>query len=1393
MMMQNRVIQEKIFALSKLTRNTENYYSCLKSFINRDLEYFQLKIEKYSKELINSNIEINNMNYYDYMQHDSNMSGLFSGSSTFNPGKTKTRKDRADSLNNEFSFISENDITEDKNQTRIIQEVFQHIKLLAEGHFYEMQNYLREQVHSKLSVNFIAVVVDYLETLYIKIKGLTDERSAEDLVINLNDEREEIEKRKFDSINYTGNVGEELVNEKMKNFNQGIDFNNANNTGVAFPGTSSGARSQRLKKGLNPIIMYDKVKYESKSNEEGPLQSNFKNTEAVKGKKKNKAEAVFDYHSQQISELNSVTRKRIKGAQFDFYLIYRHFAFMYYERFTSALDFLCELLQGPCEQNQEFIISTKIIDLLDKIMRETELFNSYNSDLDFLSRASAHSQKLLKRIKLNSSQAQGIDDNSGGFQAMLNNHINIKVNFVFQKIATRKILKTQKKKQLMYSKHHFEDSSDYKKNPDCFIKDHFIQSTPEFDNFNFILSQKYYKSLYLKIWEHYRILYSKIFKLNSSRDISNESNKPSHSINDVENDWDYKAENTQNFDKLGLEFGRGTGQQRQLLFQDISEYEKSMVLYKIGQLLLAIIEGKKETDIVVDKLLREFEITLLYDKITEIFLKLVNMQDGNGEEKQSSSILKEIKNIFMRIYEKKKRFWGKKTSQSKSNHRSKSNLDKAGGLEGKEEFEDDSYDLDMFSDDSDISEEENMTEKVLNISNSKGKSTPKNIQSNKKPYSSMSLIKGLDSQDSHNVSSTSKTEKKSKEALFKNLTTNFYNNLNSNIETYYDKPLEFFLYSKQNEHLIKKNNLTNKRIIVEAGLNFYFFLRQITEICDNESSDFQKLFNLFFVNFSKTSNNQPPSKASKHSSSNSDNYEAEEESSTSLFNNFSSVSERTNIHNNINIEIFYNYEFKFSFVMNAWAMNFFKKNCCEVEVVKNDNLHLVLFPKIYSVNDHSKELFMKFRENANRNSLMTKLMSIYTNYKEMYFSLKHLNSMERSFRRFWVFDVTLNNTKFFQYLSYALSLILNILILTGYSEDDVTEEERLEYGDRLKFIKLFLNLDIYYSRIVFLILGSLMLFSSFIVFAEFLTKRAPLIFRRYMRKKYIDEFESRRVYNELETRSFYQVFTLDKNMELRFKIMVVLQMFLKVEVLYAIISFSCTFLALIYHYFFFVFHLLDFIISQKPLLMIIRGILRVWYKLVIIFLLLLTFIYFYTLIVFFYFREIVPENGCNSLVSCYINLTNSTFASVGTIGAYFDNNSNAGVQIHSFGRYCLDISYTLIVSWIMIKMISAFFIDVFSSTREKTKNLQRDIDNICFICGLDRTTLDKIYLDKNGFNKHLEDHNLINYFSYLFYLNEKEFDELTGIESYTLERIKTESLDWFPLQRCIKMEKNSMY
>jgi inositol 1,4,5-triphosphate receptor type 1/inositol 1,4,5-triphosphate receptor type 3 len=100
-------------------------------------------------------------------------------------------------------------------------------------------------------------------------------------------------------------------------------------------------------------------------------------------------------------------------------------------------------------------------------------------------------------------------------------------------------------------------------------------------------------------------------------------------------------------------------------------------------------------------------------------------------------------------------------------------------------------------------------------------------------------------------------------------------------------------------------------------------------------------------------------------------------------------------------------------------------------------------------------------------------------------------------------------------------------------------------------------------------------------------------------------------------------------------------------------------------------------------------------------------------------------------------------------------------------------------------MISGLIVDTFSSLRKEQEEFDQDLENVCFICGLERDIIERYYIGKDGFNKHLEDHNVAMYFFFIFYLKEKETGELTGIESYVQEMIEKENLRWFPIERYI--------
>ena len=165
----------------------------------------------------------------------------------------------------------------------------------------------------------------------------------------------------------------------------------------------------------------------------------------------------------------------------------------------------------------------------------------------------------------------------------------------------------------------------------------------------------------------------------------------------------------------------------------------------------------------------------------------------------------------------------------------------------------------------------------------------------------------------------------------------------------------------------------------------------------------------------------------------------------------------------------------------------------------------------------------------------------------------------------------------------------------------------------------------------------------------------------------------------------------------------------------------------------------------------------------------------------------MPDNSCDSPVICMAYIYSNTFTSGGNLGNFIDEKSEnlEGDMV----RYALDISYTIIMVWLVWQMVSGLIIDTFESLRKATEDIEDDMKKKCFICGLSKEELEKYYLGKEGFEKHLKDHSIINYFFYIFYLEDKDSSEYSGLESYIKNEIDEDSTSWFPSGRSLKIEE----
>ncbi len=96
----------------------------------------------------------------------------------------------------------------------------------------------------------------------------------------------------------------------------------------------------------------------------------------------------------------------------------------------------------------------------------------------------------------------------------------------------------------------------------------------------------------------------------------------------------------------------------------------------------------------------------------------------------------------------------------------------------------------------------------------------------------------------------------------------------------------------------------------------------------------------------------------------------------------------------------------------------------------------------------------------------------------------------------------------------------------------------------------------------------------------------------------------------------------------------------------------------------------------------------------------------------------------------------------------------------------------------MIDMIFGVIVQSFAELRKKKKKYENDKINRCFICHINRSTLEK---NRINFLEHKNNtHNLWNYVEYIISLKLNESKELNAINNYTKLKIEHNDISWLP-------------
>jgi len=540
--------------------------------------------------------------------------------------------------------------------------------------------------------------------------------------------------------------------------------------------------------------------------------------------------------------------------------------------------------------------------------------------------------------------------------------------------------------------------------------------------------------------------------------------------------------------------------------------------------------------------------------------------------------------------------------------------------------------------------------------------------------------------------------------------------------------LNFFLYIEDNCKDISENELKNK-IVSEAGFNLYFLIQNLLSF-ENEETEFKK-----YAIFMK-----PDNKLSKEQ-----------------------------------IEAYEHYE------QLKEAMSFYSNNSLSIEILKDNIVFKVYCPKLPFFNGFDENIRKNFDDNAKRTTPQTKLISLMNEKDKIYQKIKQLSILEEFFKNISLFRILFSYPSEVQNVGFCLIVLMNLLIFAGYNAETDEDQEDVLYNVE------FLGIPVYWSKRILIILGCIIAVFSLIKLFEFITREAILIFKtlytNHLKDMYetaisnMSDLEIHRIEHFLESNSYKKVF-------------IYIHLVMDIKVLYALAYMVFALIGIFVHNFFFSFHLIEFIISQPILQYVFRAIVDPIAQLAYTFIFFFILIYFYSLIIFYNFQEIMPTYSCDSPVICMVYIYSNTFTSGGNLGNFIDEGGEGHENKEgNMVRYALDISYTIIMVWLVWQMVSGLIVDTFESLRGTREEKEDDMKSTCFICGLDKEKIEKYYPGKEGFEKHLQDHSVVNYFFYIFYLEDKDSSEYSGLESYIKNEIDQESISWFPHERSLKIEE----
>jgi len=236
-------------------------------------------------------------------------------------------------------------------------------------------------------------------------------------------------------------------------------------------------------------------------------------------------------------------------------------------------------------------------------------------------------------------------------------------------------------------------------------------------------------------------------------------------------------------------------------------------------------------------------------------------------------------------------------------------------------------------------------------------------------------------------------------------------------------------------------------------------------------------------------------------------------------------------------------------------------------------------------------------------------------------------------------------------------------------------------------------------------------------------------------------------------------------------------------ILYYSVFILCDFLGLLVDPFFFGVHLVDIVVHNFTLRYVMSAISKRPAQLLATMLFGLVIVYLFSILAFVWFQgeytfgDSDLHYRCDTMLNCLQEHWDYGFREP---PSWNDPH-------HTFIPTIYDLAFFFTANVLLVSLITGIIIDTFSEMRSKKDFIEEQVNNYCFICGIDRETFN---FHGYGFDKHLlNDHWMWNYVYLRKHLQDKTSTEHTGQEQYLHQMFERRNIKFIPLRRAMCLEE----